>query len=164
MLAVYNGNTYNYVQIKGKSFLITYDSHKIDETFSSQRDCYLKDVTMSLNNIEEVYELHFWVTYKDKTETEEEWLVDEGRPLYKVPNIEKGELGLAIMHDSRDISWIQHDKNASSKVVSLDECVKLYVEKHTLFVKGHEVDNKIKTEVSHKDFIRTMVSYRRENN
>ena len=164
MLAVYNGNTYNYVQVKGKSFLMTYDTRKIDETFSSQRGYYLKDVTMSLNNIEEVYELHFWVTYKDKTETEEEWLVDEGRPLYKVPNIEKGEVGLAVMHGSMDTSWIQHDKNASSKVVSLDECEKLYVEKHTLFVNGHKVDNKIKTEVSRKDFVESVIACRRGNN
>jgi hypothetical protein len=164
MLAVYNGNTYNYVQVRGKSFLMTYDTHKIDETFSSQRGYYLKDVTMSLNDIEEIYELHFWVIYKDKTEPEEEWLVDEGRPLHKVPDIERGEVGLTIMHDSRDTSWIQHDKNSASKVVSLDECVKSSVEKHTMFIKGNKVDSKIKTEVSHKDFIRSMVSCRRENN
>lgn len=164
MLAVYNDNTYNYVQVRGKSYLMTYDTQKIDETFSETRGYYLKDVTMLQDDLTEIYELHFWVIYKDKTETEEEWLVDEGRPLYKVPDIQKGEVGLAVMHDSRDESWIQHDKNAASKVISLDECVKTCVEKHTLFVKGNKVDSKIKTEVSHKDFIKAVVSSRRENN
>jgi hypothetical protein len=164
MLAKYHGKLYNYVEIKEKKYLMTYDSRKIDDSFCAQRNYYLKDITMSMNDIEEIYALHFWVTYKDTIEDKVDWLVDEGQPLFQVPDIKKQEVGLVVMHDSKGDSWIQHDKCAASKIVKLDECEKLCIEKHSIFYQGCSADEKKNTEVSSDEFINTIIAYRRENN
>ena len=164
MLAEYHGNFYNYIQVDEKKYLMTYDSKKVDESFYAHRNYFLKDVTMSEDDIGEVYTLHFWVTYKDTIENEKEWIVDEGQPLFRVPDITKGEVGLTVMHDAHDDSWIQNDKNAASKIILLEECERLYIEKHTVYCRGCNVDEKTIQEVSCDEFINTMVSCRREKN
>ena len=164
LLAKYNGKTYNYVKVRGKSYLMTYDSKKADDSFYAQRNYYLKDITISMDDVEELYALHFWVTYKDIVEGLNDWLVDEGQPLHQVPDIIKEEVGLAVMHDKKGDSWIQHDKNAASKIVKLDECEKLRIEKHIIYYQGSDVDEKSNTEVSREEFKNTIIMCRRENN
>ena len=101
MIANYNGKLFNWVSVKFKNYIMTYDKEKIDDFFEAQRGYFIKRVEMDDEGLISIREVHFIVEYDDDVECEKEWIADEGRPLYEVPDIEKGEIGISVGHDSR---------------------------------------------------------------
>ena len=165
MIANYNGKLFNWVSVKFKNYIMTYDKEKIDDFFEVQRGYFIKRVEMDDEGLISIREVHFIVEYDDDVECEKEWIADEGRPLYEVPDIEKGEIGISVGHDSRGEGWVQHDKNASSKMIHLADCKRFTVETVYLFENGRYLASarKERLNVSMKDFQQMMIDYRKEN-
>ena len=165
MLANYKGKLFNWVSVKLKNYIMTYDKEKIDDFFEAQRGYFIKKMEMDDEGLISIGEVHFIVEYDDNVECEKEWIVDEGRPLYEAPDIVKGEIGISVSHDSRGGGWVQHDKDASSKMIHLADCKRFTVETIYLFENGQYLASarKERRNVSMKDFQQMMIDYRKEN-
>lgn len=164
MFALYGNKVYNYSNFRNRPMIMTHDVSKADESFENRGDYYIKGISMSDSKLQEIYDLHFYVDYIDSVESNISWNVDEGAELHRVPDIEKNEVGLLVLHDSQGSGWTQCDKNEASKIIFLSDCDKLYVEKIYHFSKENS-DMKVKRiEVSDEEFKRAMVSARLKNN
>lgn len=164
MLAEYDGYIYIANISEKQVTLMTYDKSKVLDGFISKRDYFKKIVNIEDSSLTSLYEMHYWVEYNDKVESEEMWLVDEGRAVGLVSDIEKEQVTIDVPHDAKDSSWTQYDKGAASKVVSLRECNKFYVEK--IFIKKNDklVNGVVeKSEVSSSVLVKSIVMNRSVN-
>ena len=133
MIAEYMENVY-LASVRDKEVtLLTYDQGKSIEGFEPKRDYFKKTIRIDDSNLVSIYDLHFYVKYKDCVEEAELWLVDEGRAVGFKGHIENGEVIIDVPHDARDETWIQYDKGAASKKINLHDCTEYLVEK--IFVK-----------------------------
>lgn len=164
MLAEYEGYVY-IVNIRDEQVtLLTYDQSKAKEGFEPKRDYFKKTVDIKDSCLRVIYDIHFYVKYKDSVEDTVEWLVDEGRAVGIKENIENNEVVIDVAHDAKDDSWIQYDKGAASKKVNLNDCEEYIVEKK--YVKRNErMVNEIieKSSVTLNVFKNSIIMTRRGN-
>lgn len=151
--------------------LLTYKKEKTDETFEYDDGIYYKQIEIDDKKIEEIYDVDFYVYYMDNSETLKKagvsgkWCVDEGRPLYRMPDIEKDELGLWLGNISWSEDWIHDDKCSCSKIVNLYDCSNYTVKYTYIFKDGKELPGKeiVEVKMDAEDFKAEMIKYRLTN-
>ena len=167
MYAIYNNKLYGYLDDDYE--LLTYQNNKIDDGFEEDEGIYFKSIT--LDEIQDIFDVDFYVTYTDESETlkkagnPSKWIVNEGRPLYKNPEIEKNELGLSLIQQSYSDDWVMDDKCSCSKIVDLYDCTDFTVVYTYIYRDGKELEEEIVEEVKveAEEFKELMLKYRDEN-
>ena len=129
MFATYDGKTYLYDRIDGRSFISTYRKEKADESFSFDDGVWTKEISPQDNRLTELYKKQFWAEYTDAAEGRKAWIVNEGRPGHAKPDLDKGELLIAIPKVRKRKGWNPYGEKASSKIVRVEECSYYFVEK-----------------------------------
>lgn len=142
--------------------IVTYEERTEEEGFESKRDYYVKRIKIEDEDLEELYEKHFYVRYKDSVEENEMWIVDEGRAVGLIPDIENGIVVIDVPNSPKDDTWIQYERGASAKHISLKDCTEYIIK--TIYSKkdGKVVDKLEETiSVSEKEFKKAMLEYSR---
>ena len=163
MIAEYQGNIYFASEHKDHISLVTDDPLKKTDGFEPKRDYFIKQVPFDDPDLISIYNLHFWVRYHDNVEENELWLVDEGRYVGIVPNIEEGKVVIDVNHDRKDKTWRQYDKGAASKIINLKDCEEFIIEKIFYKKNGSKFNAVEKSKVNLETFKNTMITYRDEN-
>jgi hypothetical protein len=164
MLAEYEGYVYMANVQNELVTLMTYDNSKCLEGFEAKRDYFKKSISINNPLLEVVYELHYWVRYKDCVEDNEVWLVDEERSVGLKSNIENDEIIIDVAHDAKNESWVQYEKGAAAKIIKLSDCSEFFVEK--VYLKRNEriVDRIVeKSSVTNGIFKNSIIMNRRVN-
>lgn len=166
MYIIYKGLIYRYRLTDNE--LLTYCVNKIDDTFSEEEGIFYKSIDNTDPNIQDIYDVDFYVTYTDDSETLKHgepvtrWNINKMGMLYRNPDMEKGEVGLHLPHDSWSDDWIQDDKYSCSKIVDLYDCSD-YTVIYTYSVKdGKKLDEPLIEEVvmTAEDFLQERLKYR----
>lgn len=164
MLAEYEGYVY-IANIKDQQVtLLTYDQSKSLEGFEAKRDYFKKNVDLDDPRLSAIYDIHFYVKYKDSIEDIEIWLVDEGRAVGLKEDVEKNEVVIDVAHDAKDDSWLQYEKGAAAKKINLSDCEEYIVEKKYL-KRNERIVNEIieKSSVTLNVFRNSIIMNRRSN-
>ena len=171
MYIIYNNFLYELINYRGKNKITTYFRDKCDSSFEKTWDYYSKECLELDNHIQDIFEVDFVLTYIDTSETtkhgiyETRWNVNEGKPMYKSPVIEKDEVGLTLSHDSWSEDWIQDDKYSCSKIVNLYECSEYTIVYTYVFKNGKKLEEPLieEKQVSAEEFKKEMIKYRKTN-
>ena len=142
--------------------IVTYEERTEEEGFEAKRDYYVKRIKIEDEDLEELYDKEFYVRYKDSVEENEMWIVDEGRAVGLIPDIENGIVVIDVPHSPKDNTWIQYERGASAKQISLKDCTEYIIK--TLYSKkdGKVVDKLEETiSVSEEEFKKAMLEYNR---
>ena len=138
--------------------IVTYEERTEEEGFESKRDYYVKRIKIEDEDLEELYEKHFYVRYKDSVEENEIWRVDEGRAVGLIPDIENGIVVIDVSHSPKDNTWIQYERGEAAKQISLKDCTEYMIK--TIYRKkaGKVVDKLEETiSVSEEEFKKSML-------
>ena len=90
-------------------------------------DYYIKRIKIEDEDLEELGEVSFYVRYKDSVEENEMWIVDEGRAVGLIPDIENGIVVIDVPNSPKDDTWIQYERGASAKHISLKDCTEYMI-------------------------------------
>lgn len=169
MLMKYANKLYRY--ISNYNEIVTYNNINIDSTFENDNGIYYKKIFADDIKIQDIFDVDFVLTYIDTSETtkhgkyETRWNVNEGKPMYKSPAIEKDEVGLTLSHDSWSEDWIQDDKYSCSKIVNLYECSEYTIVYTYVFKNGKKLEEPLieEKQVSAEEFKKEMIKYRKTN-
>lgn len=164
MLAEYEGYVY-IANIKEQQVtLLTYDQSKSLEGFEAKRDYFKKNVDLDDPSLSAIYDIHFYVKYKDSIEGIEIWLVDEGRAVGLKEDVEKNEVVIDVAHDAKDDSWIQYEKGSASKIINLADCTEYIIEKKYIKRNNRIIDETSeKSSVTLSVFRNSIIMNRRAN-
>ena len=138
--------------------IVTHEKRSEEEGFEEKRDYYVKRIKIEDEDLEELYEKEFYVRYKDSVEENEIWIVDEGRAVGLIPDIENGIVVIDVPHSPKDNTWIQYERGASAKQISLKDCTEYMIK--TVYSKkaGKIVDKLEETiSVSEEEFKKAML-------
>lgn len=164
MIAEYQENVYFVSVRNNEATLSTLYPNKSIGGFEPKRDYFKKTVNIDDPKLVSIYDLHFYVRYKDSVEKTELWLVDEGRAVGLDENIENNEVVIDIPNDAPDESWTQYDKGAASKIIDLHDCTEFLVEKKFIKQNGRLVNGVAKkTSVTLTEFKKTFIMHKRVN-
>ena len=143
--------------------IISYDERTEEEGFEEAKwDYYIKRIKIEDEDLEELGEVSFYVRYKDSVEENEMWIVDEGRAVGLIPDIENGIVVIDVPNSPKDDTWIQYERGASAKHISLKDCTEFMIK--TIYSKkaGKVVDKLEETiSVSEEEFKKAMLEYNR---
>ena len=142
--------------------IVTYEERTEEEGFEAKRDYYVKRIKIEDEDLEELYDKEFYVRYKDSVEENEMWIVDEGRAVGLIPDIENGIVIIDVPHSPKDNTWIQYERGASAKQISLKDCTE-YIIKTVYSKKDGKVVDKLEEtiSVSEEEFKKAMLEYNR---
>lgn len=164
MIAEYKENVYIANIKDNQVVLVTFDNNKKLEGFEPKRDYFRKVVQIDDPMLVSLYEIHYWVLYRDSIETSELWEVDEGRSVGFVPDIENEEVIIDVAHVPKDKSWTQYERGASAKKIKLADCDGFFVEKKFYKRNGKIVNNVVeKYSVTLNTLKNSMIMNRNEN-
>ena len=164
MIAEYKENVYIANIRDNQVILVTFNNNKKIEGFEPKRDYFRKVVQIDDPMLISLYEIHYWILYRDSVETSELWRVDEGRAVGLVPNIENEEVVIDVEHDAKDDSWIQYEKGLSAKKIKLADCDGFFVEKKFFKRNGKIVNNVVeKSSVTLNTLKNSMIMNRKKN-
>ena len=143
--------------------IVTYEERNEEEGFEAKRDYYVKYIKIEDEDLEELYEKEFYVRYKDSVEENEMWIVDEGRAVGLIPDIENGIVVIDVPNSPKDDTWIQYERGASAKHISLKDCTE-YMIKTVYSKKDGKVVDKLEEiiSVSEEEFKKEMLEYSRK--
>ena len=142
--------------------IVTHEKRSEEEGFEEKRDYYVKRIKIEDEDLEELYEKEFYVRYKDSVEENEMWIVDEGRAVGLIPDIENAIVVIDVPNSPKDDTWIQYERGASAKQISLKDCTEYMIK--TVYSKkaGKVVDKLEETiSVSEEEFKKAMLEYNR---
>ena len=142
--------------------IVTYEERSEEEGFEAKRDYYVKYVKIEDEDLEELRKVSFYVRYKDSVEENEMWIVDEGRAVGLIPDIENGIVVIDVPNSPKDDTWIQYERGASAKQISLKDCTE-YMIKNVYSKKDGKVVDKLEEtiSVSEEEFKKAMLEYRK---
>ncbi len=188
MFIKYDNKLYDFLDKQEYFKIITRKESKADETYYKKMYVFVKEITPSDSKIEDIYEVDFYVMYVDTSDTlknaekyvyeganifestrraveENIWCVNEGRPLYRVPELEKNELGLNLCQISCSDDWKMDDRGSCSKIVDLYECSDYTVVYTYTYKDGQPLAEKevVEVKMDAEAFKAEMLKYRREN-
>ena len=109
--------------------IVSYDERSEEKGFEAEKDYYVKMIKIEDEDLEELYEVSFYVRYKDSVEENEMWIVDEGRAVGLIPDIENGIVVIDVPNSPKDDTWIQYERGASAKHISLKDCTEYMIKK-----------------------------------
>lgn len=163
MIAEYKENVYIASIQDNQVVLVTFNNNKKLEGFEPKRDYFRKVVQIDDPMLVSLYEIHYWVLYRDSVETLELWEVDAGG-LGLNPDIENEEVIIDVAHDAKDDSWIQYEKGISVKKIKLADCDGFFVEKKFFKRNGKIVNNVVeKSSVTLNTLKNSMIMNRKKN-
>ena len=173
MYIKYNGIIYEKITdvITGKEIITTYYKEKTDETFYKRWDYYAKEFNKDDKKIEDIYDVDFYVYYMDDSETLKKanvdgiWCVNEGRPLYRNPELEKNELGLILNKVTYSEDWVQFDGCTCGKIVDLYECGEYKIKYTYKYKDGKELqgEESVEVKMQAESFKEEMLKHRVSN-
>ena len=171
MFIKYKDILYDLLEEKTYLSIITRNKLKSNEDFLKTKRSFYKNISLNDINIQDIFDVDFVLTYIDTSETtkhgkyETRWNVNEGKPMYKSPVIEKDEVGLTLSHDSWSEDWIQDDKYSCSKIVNLYECSEYTIVYTYVFKNGKKLEEPLieEKQVSAEEFKKEMIKYRKTN-
>jgi len=142
--------------------IVTYEERSEEEGFEEKRDYYVKIIKIEDEDLEELRKVSFYVRYKDSVEENEMWIVDEGRAVGLIPDIENGIVVIDVPNSPKDDTWIQYERGASAKQISLKDCTE-YIIKTVYSKKDGKVVDKLEEtiSVSEEEFKKAMLEYRK---
>jgi hypothetical protein len=142
--------------------IVTYEERSEEEGFEEKRDYYVKIIKIEDEDLEELRKVSFYVRYKDSVEENEMWIVDEGRAVGLIPDIENGIVVIDVPNSPKDDTWIQYERGASAKQISLKDCTE-YIIKTVYSKKDGKVVDKLEEtiSVSEEEFKKAMLKYRK---
>ena len=142
--------------------IISYDERSKEEGFEAKRDYYIKRIKLEDEELEELSEFSFYVRYKDSVEENEIWIVDEGRAIGLDTDIENSIVVIDVPNSPKDSTWIQYERGASEKQISLKDCTE-YIIKTVYSKKDGKVVDKLEEtiSVSEEEFKKAMIEYNR---
>ena len=142
--------------------IVTYEERSEEEGFEEKRDYYVKIIKIEDEDLEELRKVSFYVRYKDSVEENEMWIVDEGRAVGLIPDIENGIVVIDVPNSPKDDTWIQYERGASAKQISLKDCTE-YMIKNVYSKKDGKVVDKLEEtiSVSEEEFKKAMLEYRK---
>ena len=138
--------------------IVTYEERTEEEGFEAKRDYYVKRIKIEDEDLEELYRVSFYVRYKDSVEENEMWIVDEGRAVGLIPDIENDIVVIDVPHSPKDETWIQYERGEAAKQISLKDCTEYMIK--TIYRKkdGKVVDKLEETiSVSEEEFKKAML-------
>ena len=143
--------------------IVTYEERSEEEGFEEKRDYYVKIIKIEDEDLEELRKVSFYVRYKDSVEENEMWIVDEGRAVGLIPDIENGIVVIDVPNSPKDDTWIQYERGASAKQISLKDCTE-YIIKTVYSKKDGKVVDKLEEiiSVSEEEFKKAMLEYSRK--
>ena len=138
--------------------IVTYEERNEEEGFEAERDYYVKIIKIEDEDLEELRKVSFYVRYKDSVEENEMWIVDEGRAVGLIPDIENGIVVIDVPNSPKDDTWIQYERGASAKQISLKDCTE-YIIKTVYSKKDGKVVDKLEEtiSVSEEEFKKAML-------
>ncbi|MBQ2745694.1 MAG: hypothetical protein IJF37_08815 [Lachnospiraceae bacterium] len=160
-----------YCCLVDKDVISTYCKEKTDNTFYSVSDYYAKDFVITDPDIQDIYDINFYVDYIDEKQTMKlmrgvtRWCVNDNRPMHKAPEIEKDELGIQGPGMNSTDGWVVYDQGASSKIIHLSDCTGFIVEYKYTVKDGKVLEKKLVEEVrmNAEEFKAEMIKHRPEN-
>ena len=161
MIGKYDGRAYHAAVFGDEVSLSTRKQEKRLENFESKRDYFKTTVSLSDSNLSDVFEIHFWVLYRDDAEGKRLWLVDENRAVGEKPDVDANKVVIDVNHDGKNDSWIGYDKGAASKTIFLTDCEEYVVERRFLKRNGIMTNDVERTSMSLEDFKKTIVATRK---
>ena len=138
--------------------IVTYEERSEEEGFEEKRDYYVKIIKIEDEDLEELRKVSFYVRYKDSVEENEMWIVDEGRAVGLIPDIENGIVVIDVPNSPKDNKWKIVEKGVSEKQISLKDCTEYMIK--TIYRKkaGKVVDKLEETiSVSEEEFKKAML-------
>lgn len=164
MIAAYEGYAYDAKVKKDSVLLMTVDKEKAIDGFEPKNDYYKKNITFDDPMLEAIYDIYYYVKYKDCAEEKDVWYADEGQATGLTSNVENGEITINVANAPKDGSWIQYERGFATKRVSLSDCTEFFVEKKYIKRNGRNVDEIVeRTAVPLSVFKNSMIMNRRSN-
>lgn len=164
MIAEYEGFAYDAKVKKDTVLLMTVDKSKVIEGFEPKNDYYKKNVSFDDSMLKAVYDIYYYVKYKDCVEENDIWYADEGQATGLMSNVENGEITINVANSPKDQSWIPYERGFATKRVNLSECTEFFVEKKYMKRNGRGVDEIVeRTSVSLSVFKNSIIMNRRSN-
>ena len=171
MYIKYNNKLYSYRNLIECKKIVTRIEEKSDGDFYKNRSVWVKIIEETDPNIQDVYDINFYVDYIDEKQTMKlmrgvtRWCVNDNRPMHKAPEIEKDEIGIQGPGMNSTDGWVVYDQGASSKIIHLSDCTGFIVEYKYTVKDGKVLEEKLVEEVrmNAEEFKAEMIKYRREN-
>ena len=107
--------------------IVSYDERSEEEGFEEKRDYYVKRIKIEDEDLEELYEVSFYVRYKDSVEENEIWKILYGTDLEM--DIQRGIVVITLMSMRNDNKWKIVEKGVSEKQISLKDCTEYMIKK-----------------------------------
>ena len=139
--------------------IVTYEERSEEEGFEAEKNYYFKMIKIEDEDLEELYEKHFYVRYKDSVEENEIWEILYGT--YLEMDIQRGIVVITLSKMRSDNKWKIVEKGASEKQISLKDCTEYMIK--TIYRKkaGKVVDKLEETiSVSEEEFKKAMLKNR----
>lgn len=168
MYIEYKGQLYRLVKrslyLDGKPAIITDHKEKADDTFScvETSDYYIKELKPDDPNIQNIFDVDYFVVYHDTSETvmnraadlkkymeegdhiyDDEldavfrhiWCANGGAPILDPPKIVNNEVEIILGGKSCSEDWIEFERGWCYKAVNIYDCERLFV-RYTYSVRG----------------------------
>lgn len=158
MYIEYKGQLYHLITsifTDNKPALTTHFKEKTDNTFYKVADYFAKELKPNDANVQNIYEVDFYVVYRDTSETVMKraaelkkyvekgdcrisndefdavfrhiWCVNGGAPILNSPKIENNEVEIILSGNSCSEDWIVFERGWCYKAVNIYDCEKLLV-------------------------------------
>lgn len=114
----------------------------------------------------DIYDINFWIDYKDDYFTEQnEWYVAEDNPCDRKYRLEDGELCLNVFGSASEKGWHSLGREDSYKIIDLDDCSAYFVEYGYQKKNGKLLENPliIRQKVEKSLFVELIKQYRTSN-
>lgn len=123
MYAVINNNLYWYQHFRGKTIVLARKGQPVDYTFEEKGDVFQKIVNIDDTEISDVYNVKFYVGYKDcLVENNDIWEVGDGFPSSRPYRIENGEACIGTIGAVSGNGWETNGRDESYKIIQLSDC------------------------------------------
>lgn len=158
MYIEYKGQLYHLIMrslfFDGKPAISTHFKEKTDNTFFECSDYYAKELKPNDADVQNIYEVDFYVVYHDTSKTVEmalkrwkkymeqgdepddftkdrlfrhTWLTETSPTIFQHPKIENNEVAIVLDSESCSEDWITFERGFCSKIVDIYDCEKLLV-------------------------------------
>ena len=140
--------------------IVSYDERSKEKGFEAEKDYYVKMIKIEDEDLEELYEVSFYVRYKDSVEENEIWEILYGT--YLEMDIQRGIVVITLRSMRNDNKWKIVEKGVSEKQISLKDCTE-YIIKNVYSKKAGKVVDKLEetVSVSEEEFKKAMLEYNR---
>ena len=125
--------------------IVSYDERSEEKGFEAEKDYYVKMIKIEDEDLEELYEVSFYVRYKDSVEENEIWKILYGTDLEM--DIQRGIVVITLMSMRNDNKWKIVEKGVSEKQISLKDCTE-YMIKTIYRKKAGKIVDKLEETIS----------------